>query len=603
MAYLAIARKWRPSRFEDLIGQEHVVQTLRNAIRLDRISHAYLFSGARGIGKTTVARIFAKALRCPNQIDGVPCNACTECQAIADSRSVDVSEIDGASHNGVEAVRSIRDNVSYSPSSGKYKVYIIDEVHMLSISAFNALLKTLEEPPAHVVFIFATTEVQKIPLTILSRCQRFEFRRLKQLQIVERLKHIVDAEQVQISEDGLRTIASYADGSLRDALSLLDQILSHQGDAAGLLNEDLITEALGVASANTITQWLSAVIRHQTQDALQIIDQTYRAGVDLKHFSERALEELRLLYLILVAQSSSQPVNAETLDISPSQYQQLAELASTSNRVEIERMAQIVSKAISQMSTSSLPRFVLEMASTRMCLLKDLGKLDALLLQQPLPVEAAPTARPVVKPSLAPVNSVATPSAAPVRATPPKPATAATATIPVGAPARPTPPTAPMAPTARASVSAMPPSPPHTAAGSTPQTPTRKDITASAQSWSNFVDFAMKKRPLVGALLGHAEMQMGADKKAILKFAQGSFFERQASDAPTRQALEDMLRSYFGPDTTLQLASAGADQIQSMERSRQEETEAIKKSALEHPTVIQMKEALGAEVIDVNVDL
>ena len=177
------------------MGQAHVVQTLKNAISLDRVSHAYLFSGARGVGKTSVARIFAKALRCPNAKDAIPCNTCPECVAISESRSVDVAEIDGASNNGVEAVRGIRENVAYLPSSGKYKIYIIDEVHMLSLSAFNALLKTLEEPPAHVIFIFATTEVQKLPLTILSRCQRFEFRRLTNSQIVERLKQILSGRR------------------------------------------------------------------------------------------------------------------------------------------------------------------------------------------------------------------------------------------------------------------------------------------------------------------------------------------------------------------------------------------------------------------------
>ncbi len=584
MAYLAIARKWRPSRFEDLIGQEHVVQTLRNAIRLDRISHAYLFSGARGVGKTTVARIFAKALRCPNQKDGIPCNTCTECLAIADSRSVDVSEIDGASHNGVEAVRGIRDNVAYSPSSGKYKVYIIDEVHMLSISAFNALLKTLEEPPPHVIFIFATTEVPKIPLTILSRCQRFEFRRLKQTQIVERLKTILEAEKVQISEAGMRTIASYADGSLRDALSLLDQILSHQGDTSGEpLNEQLITEALGVASSNTITLWLAALVKHQPPEALAIVDQTYRAGVDLKHFAERALEELRLLYLLAVARESSQPVTSDSLDISPSQFSQLSELAASAKRIEIERMSQIVAKAISQMSTSSLPRFVLEMASIRMCLLEGLAEMESRLLQ-PGSVTVAPG--PVAAAVAAPAPVTRAPAAPPVQRQQPA-HTSAPQPQHSAPPQRPEPP--------------MPTAPPPQAPNYAPQPPTPP--ARGEHTWNAFIDFAMKKRPLLGALVGHAEFQMGPDKKANLKFAQGSFFERQASDAHTRQGIEDLLKSFFGPDTTLSLSSGGADQIQSVERSREVETQAIKKTALEHPAVRQMKEVLGAEVIDVNVDL
>ncbi|MFM8312946.1 MAG: DNA polymerase III subunit gamma/tau, partial [Deltaproteobacteria bacterium] len=319
MAYLAIARKWRPHCFEDLVGQSHVVQTLTNAIRLNRVSHAYLFSGARGIGKTSVARIFAKALRCPNVKDAIPCNTCSECVAISESRSVDVVEIDGASNNGVEAVRGIRDNVAYGAATGTYKIYIIDEVHMLSLSAFNALLKTLEEPPAHVIFLLATTEVQKIPLTVLGRCQRFEFRRLTSQQIIERIQHILKTEEIAISEEGLQLIASHSDGSLRDALSLLDQVLSYFGANSEksaqeklVFDDKQVVEALGISQTNIVSDYWKSIIHKDTKKLLSLISEAYLSGVDLKHFAERCLEELRLLYLIQAAKESKEALTPES---------------------------------------------------------------------------------------------------------------------------------------------------------------------------------------------------------------------------------------------------------------------------------------------------
>ena len=222
MSYQVIARKWRPQSFDQLVGQDHISQTLQNALRHDRLPHALLFTGPRGTGKTSSARILAKSIRCPNAVDFVPCNTCTECMDIAQSRSVDVIEIDGASNNGVDAIRELRDTVGYMPSRGKQKVYIIDEVHMLSTSAFNALLKTLEEPPPHIVFVLATTEVHKIPLTILSRCQRFDFRSISTRQITDHLRVICEKENVSAEEEALWIIARQGNGSMRDSQSLLD---------------------------------------------------------------------------------------------------------------------------------------------------------------------------------------------------------------------------------------------------------------------------------------------------------------------------------------------------------------------------------------------
>lgn len=550
MAYLAIARRWRPNRFEDLVGQGHVVQTLKNSIASERVSHAYLFCGARGVGKTSVARIFAKALRCPNAVKAVPCNTCSECVAISESRSVDVAEIDGASNNGVEAVRSIRDNVAYSASSGFYKIYIIDEVHMLSLSAFNALLKTLEEPPAHVIFIMATTEAQKIPVTILSRCQRFEFRRLSQPQIVERLKYILQSEKLDLSAEGVRAIASHADGSLRDALSLLDQVLSHEANGKAELTEAMVVEALGISPTSAVTGFWSAVIHKNIPELLAVIGSTHAAGHDLKHFAEKCLEELRLLYLIVLSKGE---INAESLDLASSHFQTLTSLASATNQVAIERMAQIFNHAVGQLAWASLPRFVLEMSAVRMAELAPLENLERALSG------VAPTARPA----------------------PRKPVPAAAPAAKVAA-----------APAAQPPVVLKEPSPP----------PPRHAAATSTPNWQNFIDAVMKKRPLLGALLCHGEFKMEGDKKVILAFPEGSFYERQAKDTKNRTDIEEFLRAQFGKEATLQIASGDASSLQSLEKSRQNETNRIKNDALTHPSVLEAKEALGAEVVGVNVE-
>jgi DNA polymerase III subunit gamma/tau len=570
MGYLAIARKWRPSRFDDLVGQGHVVQTLKNAILFNRVSHAYLFSGARGIGKTSVARIFAKTLRCPKVKDAIPCNECPECVAISESRSVDVVEIDGASNNGVEAVRGIRENVAYGASSGQYKIYIIDEVHMLSISAFNALLKTLEEPPAHVLFILATTEVQKIPMTIVSRCQRFEFRRLTNQQMVIRLQQILAEERLKIAEEGLRTIASHSDGSLRDALSLLDQVLSYYGQTASAdaeLNEKQVVESLGVSESNSVRQFFSFLFAQDLKSLMELISDTYFSGVDLKHFAERCLEELRLCYLVVVGRTTKQTVTPEALDISATHFAELNEKTRSVSLLQVERMSQILSKTIHQLSWSSLPRFVMEMAAVRMSHLKQLEQVEAAILNPP-------------------------------------PVTAATAPVPSArvAPLDPTPPSleAPPPPssleTPPASLEGPPPSPPPT-----PQT----RVDSVTLTWKGFVEALMKKRPLLGALVSHAhfKVESGERGKLIhLAFPTGSFYERQANEAKTRLEIDALAKAFFGPETQLNLASELSDATRSLEESKRVEEAGLKKEALEHPMVLKMKEMLGAEIVDVNVE-
>jgi len=292
MSYEVFARKWRPQVFQDVIGQEHITQTLVNAIKTDRLAHAYLFSGARGVGKTSVARILAKAINCHEGQPGVPCNRCHSCVEITNGSSVDVQEIDGASNRGIDEIRELRENIKYMPSSSKFRVYIIDEVHMLTLPAFNALLKTLEEPPAHVKFIFATTEPHKVPVTILSRCQRFDFKRIPLKKILDQLEKIAMEEEIKISKSALTLIGREAEGSMRDAESLLDQVVSFAGST---VEDRHITDILGIIDRDLIFETSRAIIEGE------IVDGIYTLGYDIKEFYRVLMDQFRNLLVSLVA--------------------------------------------------------------------------------------------------------------------------------------------------------------------------------------------------------------------------------------------------------------------------------------------------------------
>ena len=296
MAYVALYRSYRPSSFKEVIGQKHVVQTLKNAVMENKTSHAYIFSGLRGIGKTTIARIFAKAVNCENQIDGEPCNHCKNCLAIINNETTDIVELDAASNNGVDNIRQIREEVQYSPTEGRFKVYIIDEVHMLSIGAFNALLKTLEEPPAYVIFILATTEVAKIPITILSRCQRYDFHRITIETIAGRLSELMKAEGLNVEDKAIKYVAKAADGSMRDALSLLDQCL------AFYLGKDLkyenVLDVLGAVDTAVFSKMLSTILSGDVAVCMSLMEDLIMQGRDLSQFVTDFIWYLRNLLLI-----------------------------------------------------------------------------------------------------------------------------------------------------------------------------------------------------------------------------------------------------------------------------------------------------------------
>lgn len=355
MAYTALYRKWRPDKFEDVRGQDHIVKTLKNQILSNRIGHAYLFCGTRGTGKTTLAKIFARAVNCEHTVDGSPCNQCELCKSIMSGSSVNVVEIDAASNNGVDNIREIREEVRYSPTEGKYRVYIIDEVHMLSTGAFNALLKTLEEPPAYVIFILATTEVQKIPITVLSRCQRYDFRRIENGTIQKQLRHLVEAEGVEAEEKALGYIARMADGSMRDALSLLEQCISfYYGEC---LTYENALDVLGAVDTSVFSEVLRNVLQKNVTNCIQVLDEVFAQGRDMNQFVTDFIWYLRSILLVQTADSAE-----NVLDMSHDNLQALKEEAKMLDLDTLLRYLRVLSELSNQIKFASSKRVLIEVA-------------------------------------------------------------------------------------------------------------------------------------------------------------------------------------------------------------------------------------------------
>ncbi len=372
MSYLVLARKWRPQRFEDVIGQNHVTKTLQNAIKNDRLAHALLFSGPRGVGKTSVARIVAKALNCKKGPTPVPCNRCEICKRITAGNEIDVLEIDGASNRGIDEIRQLREEIKFRPVNCRYRVNIIDEVHMLTKEAFNALLKTLEEPPPHVYFIFATTEPQRIPATIHSRCQHYEFKRLNIIELKAHLKKISDAENLGLNEEGLHIIARQAKGSVRDSLSLLDQVA-----AFGATTAEEVCQALGIVETISIQQLATFILKRDVAKSLEIIDELYRFGVDLQSIIEQLIRYFR--HLLIIKTVKDPKILGTLIDLVSEEIELAKELTKSYSYSDILQLLNKMLDDFDVIKKSTNPRIRVELLLISLCHMEEVVCLEDII--------------------------------------------------------------------------------------------------------------------------------------------------------------------------------------------------------------------------------
>jgi len=549
MAYLVLARKWRPQNFSDLIGQEHVSRTLANAIRSGRIHHAFLFTGARGVGKTSAARILAKALNCEAGLSDTPCGTCPSCLEITAGQGLDVIEIDGASNTGVDDVRELRDNIRYLPGRSRYKIFIIDEVHMLSTSAFNALLKTLEEPPPHAKFIFATTEPHKIPVTILSRCQRFDFRKIPLVRVAAKLREIADAEGLAISDRSLALIARHGEGSMRDALSTLDQVIAFCGEQ---IDDEDVQALLGMVDRRLLLDAVEAIIQHDPRRALDTAQRFDQLGVALRQVAQELVEAFRAMVICKVV-----PDPADMLDLVGEELHELQALAEGASLEELQRIVTLLLKLQAELAGSPYPLLSLEMTLVRLAnlppmeeLAKLLGRLESLEKRLsagfPLPGAAALPAR------------AAAPPPPPPGEHPPK---------------KPEPPS---------------PAPPR------------------ARGWEELVEQVKKSRPMVGSILEHGRPLRLEPPTLEIGYPEGSFHLAHFQEADNRQAVEALARLYFDHPVTLRVVALAPDRQdvppslletrQSQESDRQRR---LRENALNHPALKAVQEIFGGEVKNV----
>jgi len=531
LSYQVIARKWRPQTFHELVGQDHISTTLLNALRNHRLPQALLFTGPRGTGKTSSARILAKSLRCPNAVDFVPCNVCPTCLDIASSRSIDVIEVDGASNNGVDAVRELRDTVGYMPSSGQYKVYIIDEVHMLSTSAFNALLKTLEEPPAHVIFVLATTEVQKIPSTILSRCQRFDFRRIPSRQIAAQLQKVCEAEGVAAQPEALWLIARQADGSMRDSQSLLDQVITF---CDGQLTLEKVVDVLGLTDRTLLLEALAAILSRDAGRMLALIEKLFQAGYDPKNFAQDLLEEIR--NCLMVRLCADQP--ERLVDLPDSEIQTLRELSQTLSEEDLHFLFDIALKGVNDLIRAQDTRVVLEMLLLRMAHAPRLTSLAALFHNPATAASMAP--RPAKR-------SETTPSTAKMPSPGPTPSDLKS----------------------------------KQREATTPTT-SKPDDETSSNPWFQFVSRVKKSNGFLGAMLENTHLiEKGQDKLVIGMPKSMSFLFDKLKDPENVRRIEQFLETFWKAKLSVEIRLADAKAEAPTPKAMAEKSAAEKKTSLE----------------------
>ena len=540
MSYLVLARKWRPQFFEDLVGQEHVSRTLQNAIEADRVHHAFLFTGARGVGKTSAARIFAKALNCEQGPTTRPCGVCPSCAAITTGQGIDVQEIDGASNTGVDDIRELRENIRYLPSQSRFKIFIIDEVHMLSINAFNALLKTLEEPPAHAKFFFATTEPHKIPVTILSRCQRFDFKKIGMSALQERLRYIAGEEKIAISDAGLAMIARSGGGSMRDALSTLDQVIAFCGER---IDDEQLQNLLGLVSRRLLLETIEAVLERDARQVLKLIEKVDNQGYAFRQFCEQLVELMRALVVLKVVEDPG-----ELLDFGESELQELRTLGRQAALEDLQRLLDLLIRAEADLAQANNPRLSMEMVLVRLASLPP-GIDVATLIQRLERLEKR--------------LSGGLPAAA--------------------GKAPPAPPAVP---------------PPEEPSGKKPEALPATEITE--KSWAGLVEFVRdRRRPRISALLEQTSLlqldlprlRIGIPEKYL-----------SLADTEIRQALEDLAAEYFAATVKLEIRKvANGDQAppslhQEKERQESDRQARLRRDAAEHPLVKSALDIFGGKI-------
>ena len=560
MAYLVLARKWRPQNFTDLIGQEHVSQTLANAIRSGRIHHAFLFTGARGVGKTSAARILAKALNCDEGLSDQPCGICSSCTEITAGQGLDVIEIDGASNTGVDDVRELRENIRYLPNRSRFKIFIIDEVHMLSTNAFNALLKTLEEPPEHAKFIFATTEPHKIPITILSRCQRFDFRKIPLARVASRMREISDAEQLTISDHSLSLVARQGEGSMRDALSTLDQVIAFSGEQ---VDDEAVQTLLGMVDRRLLLDTVEAVLQRDSRRALDAVRRVDQLGLSLRRFTQDLLEMFRGMVICKVVEDP-----AEMLDLVGEELKELKSLAEEVSLDDLQRIVTLLMKTQTELVNSSFPLLTLEMSLVRLATLaptQDLAKLishieslEKRLGSTPLPKAQHPAQRP---------TSSSTQSASPA------PAPAPTTPSPSPDP----PPKKPEAPVA---------------------------TSTESKGWQGLVEQVKQSRPMLGSVLEHGRLLKLELPVVEVGYAKGSFMISQLQEQDISQDLEVLTTEYFGQPVKLRILAVDIEQQSAAPPSLVEEREAketdrmrrLREDAMEHPALKSVQDIFKGEI-------
>jgi DNA polymerase-3 subunit gamma/tau len=549
MAYLVLARKWRPQNLEDLVGQEHVSQTLANAIKTGRVHHAFLFTGARGVGKTSAARILAKALNCERGLSPHPCNECPSCTEIAAGQGIDVFEIDGASNTGVDDVRELRENIRYLPSRSRYKIFIIDEVHMLSINAFNALLKTLEEPPSHAKFIFATTEPHKIPITILSRCQRFDFRKISLAKVTARLREIVDAEGIGISDRALALVARRGEGSMRDALSTLDQVIAFCGDK---VEDAEVQGLLGMVDRRLLFDTAEAVLQRDSRRALESVHRVDELGHSFRQFTQELVEVFRSLILLKVTEDPG-----ELLSATPDELRELQALSQSGSLDDHQRTLTLLLRTETELASSSFPRLALEMVLVRLA-------------------------------NLPPARDVATL----VRKIEELEGRLATFRGPAAPPTEPPPSRRERAEEPPAKKSEAPP------AGD-----------RSSKGWPGLVEHVRNYRPMIASVLEHARLLQSNLPNMELGFPSGSFHLEQLKDADTLAALNSLAKEYFGRPVEIRVSPVNGEKgdtppslVEERRVRDSDRKKRLREDALSHPMVKAAQSIFGGEILDVKAN-